>query len=138
MPGKTGDYPFFFFSLLARTIPKPAIPVNPRNPAHFKEIIGDIVRISIGKRAAKKSTFLAFLLTKTELVWFLSVYPVRNMHSLFLMGLNPRLIKNPSFAGFTNGTLQNGPATVDEASVDACIKQRFGQRRQSWQKHNLC
>jgi len=35
------------------------------------------------------------------------------------------------FDSFTNGTLQNGPATVDEASVDACIEQRFGQRRQS-------
>jgi len=39
-------------------------------------------------------------------------------------------------SGFTDGTLQNGPAAVDEASVDACIEQRFGQRRQSWPKTN--
>ena len=29
------------------------------------------------------------LLRKTKLLWFLPVYPVRNVHSLFLMGLNP-------------------------------------------------
>jgi len=39
-------------------------------------------------------------------------------------------------ASFTNGALQNAPATADEASVDACIEQRFGQRRQSWLKTN--
>ena len=46
--------------------------------------------------------------------------------------------KNMFLSGFTNGTLQNGPATVDEASVDACIEQRFGQRRQSRLKQNPC
>ena len=40
--------------------------------------------------------FWPFLLTKTELLWFLSVYPVRNVHSLFLMGLNPRLFWSKS------------------------------------------
>jgi len=33
-------------------------PINVRSSAHFREIIGDIVRISIGKRSAKKRCFL--------------------------------------------------------------------------------
>ena len=37
----------------------PTLPVNQKNSAHFMEVIGNIVRISIGKRAAKKSPFLA-------------------------------------------------------------------------------
>jgi hypothetical protein len=45
--------------------------------------------------------------------------------------------KNMFLSGFTNGALKYDPVDVDEASVDACIEQRFGQRRQSWQKHNL-
>ena len=39
--------------------PKPAIPVNTMKSAHFREIIGDRVRISIGKRMTKKGAFLA-------------------------------------------------------------------------------
>jgi len=56
--------------------------------------------------------------------------------SLFVHFVPFRGQLNTFFASFPNGTLQNGPATVDEASVDACIEQRFGQRRQSWLKTN--
>jgi len=43
--------------------------------------------------------------------------------------------KNMFLSSFTNGVrLRRNPADEDEASVDACIEQRFGQRRQSWQK----
>jgi len=49
---------------------------NARNSAHFREIIGDIVRISIEKGQAKKAIFWPFLLRKTELLWFLSVKSV--------------------------------------------------------------
>ncbi len=46
------------------TLPITTIPVKASSSAHFGEIIGEIVRISIGKRAAKKNYFFViFLLT---------------------------------------------------------------------------
>jgi environmental stress-induced protein Ves len=51
--------------------PKTTIPVNTRKSAHFREIIGDIVRISIGKRAAKKSTFFSVFAKKDRIIMVL-------------------------------------------------------------------
>jgi len=67
----------YFFLLLNRTLPKPyttqnslirqgqtSIPAKAVNSACFREIIGDRVPISIGKKAAKKKCiFSRFLLT---------------------------------------------------------------------------
>ena len=45
--------------LAAIPLPKTEFPINARNSAYFREIIGDRVRISIGKRMTKKGAFLA-------------------------------------------------------------------------------
>jgi hypothetical protein len=45
-------------------------------------------------------------------------------------------LKSSISADFTKGALQNDPAAENEASVDARIEQRFGQRRKSRLKQN--
>ena len=68
-----------------------AIPVNARNSAHFRDIIWDRVRISIGKRAGKKSSFEYRPKKSTKCAgWSAAEGP----HQI---GLCPRRVNIPSF-----------------------------------------